>query len=121
MELTEDLVIPRQAAAQLALHARLAARHAARAGSEPAAAEAVLAWAILLASGGAGIALPVNSVASMVDVVERPDLVPAYRLAADQAEQLLSHFDSEELFELAELYGRVISVIEGEIERMTSP
>ena len=110
--MTEHVVIPRPGAAQLALHARLAAHHAAHAGSEPAAAEAILAWAVLVASGGTDVAPPVNAVPGMTDVVDGPDVLPAYRAAADQAEQLLAHVDSEEL------YGKVISVIDGEIERM---
>jgi hypothetical protein len=119
-ETNENIVIPRDAAAQLWLHARLAAHHAAVAGSEPAAAEAILAWAILVASGGDRAAPAMNGMPAAADLVEDAAVLPAYRAAADQAEQCLTHFDGEELFELSSLYGKVVSVIEKEIQRIGS-
>lgn len=113
----DAILVPRASAAQLALHARLAAHHAAAAGAEPAAAEAVLAWAVLVASGEApdGLdALPTPS-----DIVDDTGTLPAYRAAADQAEQMVAHFDYEERFDLVDLYGTVLSIVEGEIDRLT--
>jgi hypothetical protein len=121
MEATnQNLVIPHEAAAQLWLHTRLAAHHAAVAGSEPAAAEAILAWAILVASGGERVAPAMNAMPTAADLVEESTVLPAYRAAADQAEQCLTHFDHEERFELVSLYSEVISIIEKEIQRIES-
>jgi hypothetical protein len=120
METTDAVVVPRCAAAQLALHAKLAAHHACAVGSEPAAAEAVLAWAVLVVCGGAEEVAAMDAMPTAAEIVESCAAVPAYRAAADQAEQLLTHFDYEEQFELATLYGQVVSVIEGEIERMSA-
>lgn len=116
-----NVVIPQEAATQLALHVRLAAHHAAAAGSEPAAAEAILAWAVLVASGAAGVTPVMDAMPAAGEVVEDTAVLPAYRAAADQAEQLLTHFDDEELFDLSSLYGKVISIIEDEIERIGPP
>lgn len=115
----EVIVVPRAAAAQLALHARLAAHHAAAAGVEPAAAEAVLAWAILMASGEAVADPLTDGLPTPSEIVDDSSALPAYRAAVDQAEQLRAHFDDEERFDLVTLYGRVVSMIEGEISRMT--
>lgn len=114
----EVIVVPRAAAAQLALHARLAAHHAA-AGVEPAAAEAVLAWAILMASGEAVADPLTDGLPTPSEIVDDSSALPAYRAAVDQAEQLRAHFDDEERFDLVTLCGRVVSMIEGEISRMT--
>ena len=51
--------------------------------------------------------------------MEEPAVLPASHTAADQAKQL-SHFDSEEQFELARRYGKVLAVIEGEMHRADS-
>jgi hypothetical protein len=115
----EAIVVPRASAAQLALHARLAAHHAAAVGAEPAAAEAVLAWAILMASGEAVAEPLVDGLPTPSEIVDGSSALPAYSAAADQAEQLLAHFDDEERFDLVTLYGKVLSIIETEISRMT--
>ena len=116
---TEAIIVPRASAAQLALHARLAAHHAAAAGAEPAAAEAVLAWAVLVASGEAAVEQPVDALPIPSEILDEASALPAYREAADQAEQLLTHFDDEERFDLVTLYGKVLAVVQGEIHRMT--
>jgi hypothetical protein len=116
---TEAIIVPRESAAQLALHARLAAHHATAAGAEPAAAEAVLAWAVLIASGGAVSEPSVDGLPTPSDILDDSSALPAYRAAADQAEQLLAHFDDEEGVDLVILDGKVLSIVEGEINRMT--
>ena len=116
---TDAVVVPRASAAPLALHARLAAHHAAAAGAEPAAAEAVLAWAVLVPSGEAAAAAALDALPAPSDIVDETGALPTYRAAADQAEQLITHFDYEERFDLVMLYGKVLSIVEGEINRMT--
>lgn len=118
--MTDCIPIPRWAVAQLALHTRLAAHHAASTGTEPAAAEAILAWAILVASGGGEEAPAPNAMPTTAEVHDDPTELPAYLAAADQAEQLATHFDQEELFEVAALYGKALSVIEGKIKQIES-
>lgn len=115
---SDPIIVPQASAAQLALHARLAAHHAAAAGAEPAAAEAVLTWAVLVASGEA-VADALDALPALPDILDEADTLPAYRAAADQAEQLIAHFDYEERFELVDLYSKVLSAVEGEIDRMT--
>lgn len=117
MDSTDQIIVSRAAAAQLTLHTRLAAHHAALVGAEPAAAEALLAWAVLRASGEA-VDDAVDALPTASEMLDDPAALPAYRAAADQAEQLLAHFDDEERFDLADLYGRAVNVIDGEIRRM---
>jgi hypothetical protein len=90
-----------------------------RRGAEPAAAEALLAWAILIASGEAVVEPLVDGLPTPSDILDDSSALPAYRTAADQAEQLLPHFDDEERSDLVTLYGKVLSIVEGEINRMT--
>jgi hypothetical protein len=92
---TEAIIVPRASAVQLALHAWVAAHHAAAAGAQPAAAEAVLAWAVLVASGETGADPPVDALPTPSEILDDASTLPAYRAAADQAEQLLTHFDDE--------------------------
>ena len=95
----------------------MAAHYAAAATSEPAAAEAILAWGSRR-ERGAGAEPVMDAMPAAIEVAEDGAVLPAYQPAADQAEQLLTHFDDEELFDLSSLYGRVISIIEHEIERI---
>ena len=119
MDQADPVIVPRAAAAQLALHARLAAHHAAGAGAEPAAVEAVLAWALLVAIGAGDDEPAVDALPGASEVLDETSTLPAYRVAADQAEQLLAHFDYEEQFDLTDLYGRAVSVIDRAIDGMT--
>jgi hypothetical protein len=119
MDQADPVIVSRAAAAQLALHTRLAAHHAAEAGAEPAAVEAILAWAILVASGEADDEPAADALPRASEILDEASALPAYRVAADQAEQLLAHFDYEEHFDLADLYGRAVSVIDRAIDGMT--
>jgi hypothetical protein len=71
---------------------------------------------VLVASGGVDTVALVAAMPTVAEVVDEPEMLPAYRAATDQAEQPLGHFDDEEPFDLAELYGNVGEVGGGEVE-----